>query len=193
METIILKNGYWSLWNAVTNLPASRRGFFEISHLEHCKHTRRNWRREGIIQRPDRRGWRNIFHFRDFMNFRYEPATQVRLVGPDVNCLSHSYSFSLIALSLPSLPHSWSKVASAGLCSLTRQCHGAPSSGALPLWYVLTPWYVLPCVHVDVDSINCRAVVMMDASGGTAVIGVESASLSIGVDRVSTHLLASVE
>jgi hypothetical protein len=99
----------------------------------------------------------------------------VRRVRP--NHLFHTYSFSLIALSFPSLSHSWSKVASADVWSLTRQCHGAPSSGAFSLWHVLTFLeYVLPCFHVVVDSISCRAAMMMDSSDGTAVVGVESAS-----------------
>lgn len=79
-------------------------------------------------------------------------------------------SFSFVALFSPSLPQNSSKVASSFVCSLTRQCQGAPSAGPFGRDEVRTlPLAkVFPFFHATVESRTSFARAMIVSSEGTS-------------------------
>lgn len=116
------------------NEPGARWWLIKVEHLQNGEDTRRYRRGEGIIQGPNRLGWWDSLHMCHLLDIGDESS---RPVGPESSVPWHTgkkyraYSFSFIALSLPSLLQNSSKVASAEVCSLTLQHHAAPSPGPL--------------------------------------------------------------
>jgi hypothetical protein len=79
-----------------------------------------------------------------------------------------TYSFSLLALSLASLSHISSNVASSFVCSLVLQCHGAPSAPVLGRDEVTTLClpYILPRFQDEADErILCASSRIISSEG----------------------------
>lgn len=133
-------------------LPRLRRCLLEMCDLHNGKDTRRDGWREGIVKRRYRYCRRYLLHERHLLDVVDEAA----------NCLSvnklHNSKwtdfFSFSALSTPSLLQNSSNVASSLVCSLKRQCQGAPSAPCFGRENVLTvPWWNdLPCFHDVTES-----------------------------------------
>ena len=90
-----------------------------------------------------------------------------------------THCISLFALSSPSLLQNSSNVASSGACSLTLQCHGAPSCGPFGREDVFTSlWNVFPCFQDLVDSSKASPsarIVSSDGSSGATLCQLSAA------------------
>lgn len=96
-----------------------------------------------------------------------------------------SDSFSFTALFTPSLPQNSSKVASSSVCSLTRQCHGAPSAGPFGRDKVRTlPLAkVFPFFHATVESRRSFPRAMIVSSEGISDV-LSHSPLTKGVEQL---------
>ena len=121
-------------------------------------------------------------------------GTNLRVLNTkSMNNIRITHSFSLIALSLPSLLQNSSKVASSGPCSLTRTCQFAPSPAALVRENVCTEflWKVFPRFHVGIESKMERPAARMDSSEGISAQGKCRPEIQTGTQRHCTYHWAS--
>lgn len=153
----------------IRDIPCAWRSFIHMRCLQDGEDTGRDWRWEGIIERPYRLSGGYLLDLRDFLDVWNEPANIITTNMLNGRETTHSFSFT--ALSWPSLLQNWSKVASSGPCSLTRTCQFAPSPEALAREKVFTEplWNDFPCFQAGTESKIERAAAIIDSSEGISV------------------------